>query len=204
MAKMRATMTGMPSVGTADAIGAGADTPSCGVAAWGSTARERAAPYPCDGLIDAADAAYFRAVDVDAPAAVVFRWLCQLRAAPYSYDWIDNFGRESPRDLIPGLEELARGQRVMRMFELVDFEPDRHLTIVLADATSRGVFGDLACTYAVTAGLRARSRIVVKLVIGYPRGPIGWVMRPLLPIGDLIMMRRQLLNLKRLAEAARR
>ena len=64
---------------------------------WGSTPEERARGYACDVCVAGPDHALFRAVDVDAPAAVVFRWLCQLRVAPYSYDWIDNGGRESPR-----------------------------------------------------------------------------------------------------------
>jgi hypothetical protein len=37
--------------------------------------------------------------------------------------------------------------------------------------------------------------------VKYPRGPIGWIERLALPWGDLIMMRRQLLNFKGLAEA---
>jgi polyketide cyclase/dehydrase/lipid transport protein len=168
---------------------------------WGSTAAERALPFPCDRHLGDPDAAYFRAVDVDAAPSVVFRWLCQLRAAPYSYDWIDNLGRRSPRELTPGLERLEVGQTVMTIFELVEFEPDRHITAVTRRA--QRLFGEVAATYLVvpqpgTDG----SRLVVKLRVRYPPNPFGRLLiRPLLPWGDLVMMRRQLLNLKRLAEA---
>jgi hypothetical protein len=180
--------------GDADATGWGPYT-------WGSTAAERLAPYPCDREVDAPDEAYFRAVDVDASPPVVFRWLCQLRAAPYSYDWIDNLGRESPRRLTPGLDALERGQDVMGVFRLVDFARDDHLTMVTRFAPFPGIAGAVAVTYAVRRGLAARSRIVVKLVIRYPRGSVGWLIRALLPAGDLVMMRKQLLTLKALAEA---
>ena len=40
----------------------------------------------------------------------------------------------------------------------------------------------------------------MKLVVAWPPGLHGPVMRALLPPGDLVMMRRQLLNLKGLAE----
>jgi len=165
---------------------------------WGATAAECAAPFPCDRHLPDPDACLFRAVDVDAPAAVVFHWLCQLRVAPYSYDWIDNGGRRSPPTLTPGLDQLAIGQQVMTTFELVEFERDRHLTIVLR--RMRTVFGEFAVTYAVHPVDDRRCRLVVKLAWRYPRrwprlaaatGP--WL--------DLVMMRRQLLNLKALAEA---
>ena len=48
-----------------------------------------------------------------------------------------------------------------------------------------------------------RCRLVVKLVVRYPGGVTGTLMRQLLPWGDLVMMRRQLLNLKGLAEGNR-
>jgi hypothetical protein len=64
---------------------------------WGSTADERGASYPCEEFVPDADIAVFRAIDISAPVAVVFRWLCQLRVAPYSYDLLDNLGRRSPR-----------------------------------------------------------------------------------------------------------
>src|SRR5262249_6937940 len=66
---------------------------------WGSTPAERRMQFPCDRHLPACDDALFRAVSVAAPAPLLFRWLCQLRVAPYSYDWLDNFGRRSPRQL---------------------------------------------------------------------------------------------------------
>ena len=84
---------------------------------WGSTAEERRMRFPCDRYLCGIDGEYFRATDVRTPAAVLFRWLCQLKVAPYSYDLIDNFGRRSPKELTPGVENLARGQKPMSFFE---------------------------------------------------------------------------------------
>lgn len=171
------------------------------VTEWGSTAEERARSYPCDGVVEDPDAEVFRAVDVEAPQAVAFRWLCQLRAAPYSYDKLDNFGRRSPQRLTPGLEQLQCGQRMATIFRLVDFEPGESLTIL-----HRGrIFGEVACTYWAKRVDEERSRIVVKLVWNEARrGILGLPERLLLPPGDLVMMRRQLLNLKQLAERSPR
>jgi hypothetical protein len=162
---------------------------------WGSTPAERADAYPCDGLVARPDGELFRAVDIDAPPEVVFRWLCQLRVAPYSYDWVDNLGRRSPRVLTPGVERLEVGQRFMAIFRLVDFEEGRSITI---DSTTPA-FGRVAVTYRVRPD-RDGSRLVVKLVCRAPRGLLGLVGRVVLPAGDLVMMRRQLLTLKELAE----
>jgi hypothetical protein len=167
------------------------------VRTWGSTADERAARFGCDEVLPAADHALFRAVTVAAPAPLMFRWLCQLRLAPYSYDQIDNFGRHSPQELVPGTDELVVGQRMVAIFHLASFERDRQLTL-----TARGnpVFGDVAVTYRVEPTGPDACRLVVKLAVQYPRHPLGQLGRWWLPAGDLVMMRRQLLNLRALAE----
>ena len=172
---------------------------------WGTEPQERALVFPCDGVLAHVDATLYRGVTINASTKTVFRWLCQMRAAPYSYDWIDNFGRQSPQQLTPGLDKLEVGQNVMRIFDLVAFEPDRHLTIrVKPRSDAVRMFGDVAVSYLVVPLVAQPSsgcRLLVKLVAKYPDGLRGRMMRGLLPWGDLIMMRRQLLNFKRLAEA---
>ncbi len=171
-------------------------------ATWGTTKDERELSFPCDKVLPDAHAAYFRGVTVYARPDVLFRWLCQLRVAPYSYDWIDNSGRRSPQQLTPGLDDLAVGQRVMGSFDVVDFERDRHITgRTRSDSSLAGLFGGTAVTYLIVPTHSEECRLLVKIVVRYPRGPIGWLIRAFLPIGDLIMMRKQLLNLKRLAES---
>jgi hypothetical protein len=160
---------------------------------WGSTSEERAQDFPCQRFLAAPYQACFRAVDVAAPVALTFRWLCQMRVAPYSYDWLDNFGRESPRQRDPDNERLREGQRWMRVFRLVDFKRGEHLTLVI-DGTQ--AFGNVAVTYAVRP-TPLGSRVVVKLLFRAAwYSPQRW----LLPFGDLVMMRKQLLTLKALAE----
>jgi len=165
---------------------------------WGSTEQERAQPYPCERLVARPDLVLHRAIDVAAPAATVFRWLCQLRAAPYSYDLLDNGGRRSPQELTPGLERLEPGQRMMKVFRLIEHEPGVSVTML-----SEGrLFGRVACTYRVGELSSGRSRLVVKLLVERPsRTPAGRAVSFILPPGDLVMMRRQLMNLRRLAEA---
>lgn len=162
---------------------------------WGSTAEERAAPYPCDGLVDGPHTVLFRAVDVAAPPDLVFRWVCQMRVAPYSYDLLDNLGRRSPRELTPGLDQLEVGQQFM-IFRLVSFEPGRSITL---DSNTM-MFGRVVCTYRIVPIDVDSCRLVVKLVVGTPRHPFGSLRQRLLAAGDLVMMRKQLFTFKALAE----
>jgi hypothetical protein len=90
----------------------------------------------------------------------------------------------------------------MTVFQLAAFEPDRHITAVLRGAGT--LFDELAVTYLVIPQADQRSRLVAKIAVAYPRNPLGPAMRALLPFGDLLMMRKQLLTLRTLAEATDR
>ena len=152
---------------------------------WGAEPSERTASLPCDALAPSAVTRADRAVTIDASPAIVFAWLCQLRVAPYSYDAIDNFGRRSPRARNAELLHLEVGQRFMTVFTLQSFVDGQQITL-----HTRGV----AVTYAV----RSRgdgSRLHVRVLFEAP-----WLVGRIAALGDAVMMRKQLLTLKSLAE----
>ncbi|MCD4532601.1 hypothetical protein LRP67_00660 [Nocardioides sp. cx-169] len=143
-----------------------------------------------------------RAVPVAAPPALAYRWLCQIAVAPYSYDLIDNRGRRSPRTLTPGADDLEVGQ-LMQIYRLTSFEPGHHWTGVTTPAAAR-LFGPVAVTYAAEPAAQeppetGRSRMVCRLVCEV-EGAVARLRAPLLAWGDLVMMRKELLTLKGLAE----
>lgn len=158
---------------------------------WGATTAERTVPLPCDQLMPAAPVRLHRAITVHAPTALVFRWLCQLKLAPYSYDLLDNLGRRSPRELTPGLEQLTVGDRFMSIFRLRSFVAGEQITLQALRT---------AVTYALIAGDN-RCRLLARVLFDPPGPqPLAFLSGHALAVGDLVMMRRQLLTLKALAE----
>ncbi|GAB2466568.1 SRPBCC family protein [Xylanimonas ulmi] len=167
---------------------------------WGATPADVDAPYGCDRLAASTQARLLRAVAVDADPEVVFAWLGNLRVAPYSYDWLDNFGRRSPRTVAAHLGPFAPGQRVMRVFDTIDVIPGSEITIRTRTGTAKRLFGDVLVTYRVVGAGPGRSRIVVAARLGDCGGVRGAARRLVLGWGDLLMIRKQLLTLRRLAE----
>lgn len=161
---------------------------------WGVTDAEVALEYGCDAVLPDAPMQAWRGVTVDASPDVVWAWVRQLRLAPYSYDWVDNLGRRSPRmrsdrpDPVVGDPLMrAMGRDVGRVLAVV---PERELTARI---------GPAVMSYRVEPAGEGRSRLLLKLV---SRGRRPFV--DLLSLGDLPMARRQLLNLKALAEGEAR
>ncbi|MBW0105049.1 polyketide cyclase [Pseudonocardia sp. KRD291] len=157
---------------------------------WGVRDGEILRPYPCDDFVTASALQLWRGVTVEAPAEVVWPWVAQIRLAPYSYDWVDNLGRRSPRELA-GLSEPQVGERFTtaggrELGRIVSVTPGTQLT-----GTIIGAF----MSYVVLPQDRDTTRLLLKVVMQINR----WVGIGL-SVGDLVMARRQLLNFKNLAE----
>ncbi len=172
---------------------------------WGTTAEEREIPFNCDRFWDGegVDCLFYRGVTINASPEIIYRWLCQLRVAPYSYDWIDNLFRRSPRVLTPGLDDISVGTHIFGSCEVIDFERNKSITV-------RGVpkgmaylrFVDLVSTYVIVPQSEESCRLLVKGLCRFTNDPFGRFMCWFIPWGDLIMMRKQLLNMKALAESS--
>jgi hypothetical protein len=157
---------------------------------WGVSGSETVRSYPCDDFVTAPTLQAWRGVHVAAPAAVVWPWVAQVRLAPYSYDWIDNLGRRSPRELA-GLPEPQAGERFTtaagrQLGRIVSVDPGKQLT---------GAIMGAFMSYVLVPHEYDTTRLLLKIVMRTAR----WA-APGLSVGDLIMARRQLLNLKQLAE----
>ncbi|MDL5155029.1 hypothetical protein [Actinomycetospora termitidis] len=183
---------------------------------WGTTPAERARRTPADDLVPHPVARWTRAATSTADRNVLYRWLCQLTVAPYSYDLVDNWSRSSsaplrlplvrrsPRALTPGADTVHIGQRLLALFVVDSFVPGEHLTIRRrrrsaaeldhAGRTRGGPVGEFAVTYAVHDD-PGGSRLVATVVLDRT----GPVVGKALAWGDLVMMRRQLTRLCALA-----
>ena len=157
---------------------------------WGVTDAEVRLPYPCDLEVPGAQVQAWRGVSVAATPAQVWPWLRQLRLAPYSYDWVDNLGRRSPREL-RDLPDPQPGEPFTTV--AARFDCGRVLSVVPGEQLTAEILGSVM-SYVVTPD-GPGSRLLMKLVLPRRR----WWSTAMV-LGDLPMARKQLLNLKRLAE----
>lgn len=99
---------------------------------WGVSESEIVRSYPCDDFVTSPALQAWRGVGVEAPAEAVWPWVTQVRVAPYSYDWIDNLGRRSPRKLMglpePHIEERFTTAGGREWGQIVSVDPGKQLT----------------------------------------------------------------------------
>lgn len=157
---------------------------------WGVTDDEVARAYPCDDVVTSPALQAWRGVTVAAPPDAVWPWVTQIRHAPYSYDWIDNLGRRSPTRLSelppPQVGEPFTRTAGIPQGRLLALDPPHALTGVILGAVM---------SYVLVPSAGGSTRLLLKIVMAR-----GRLLAPFVSVGDLVMARRQLLNLKALAE----
>ncbi len=167
---------------------------------WGATAEEVNRAMPGDALIPEPGLNTTRAITIRATPEEIWPWLVQMgygRGGWYSYDRLDNAGRPSADRIIPELQRpLKAGGRLPggpeKAFQVISFEPTRSLVLGPQISWSFGLYPQPDGTTRLVERLRA------PYWWGHPR---MYPMIVALDVGDFIMMRKQLLNLKQRIEA---
>jgi hypothetical protein len=132
------------------------------------------ASYPCDDLGFPYNDVCFRAIDVAAPAPLVYHFLSRGR--------------------------IAAGQRFMQSFRVVACVPGVHVTVVMRRRAPERLVADVAATYFLGSDPNG-TRVIVKELIRYRRGLGGFIARLIYPFLDLVAMRRRLRTLAARAES---
>ena len=164
--------------------------------AVGATPAEAEAAYPTDALAEAPHRARpghrcRRPGRRDLPVAV------STEGCTYSYDWVDNLGRRSPRELTPAL--ISWSPASPSWSAITSFATDHHITGRATPAAER-LFGVISLTYLGPEPRAVQDRLIIRLDVHRPTRLWEKARYRFLAWGDLIMMRKQLRTLKGLAE----
>ena len=84
---------------------------------------------------------------------------------------------------------------MMHIFSLHGYEPDATLTLALKNGFPHWIMGDFAGSYRIVPSAGG-VRLVAKILVAYPRGPYGALLRRRMPAIDLFMFKKQLETLK--------
>jgi hypothetical protein len=169
------------------------------------------------------------AITITATPERIWPWFVQMgagRAGWYSYDWVDNDGRPSATEIIPGLQHIAPGDVMpslrgeKRSFIVRAVEPARDLILVVPSAaggfgvtweffleplapgrTRLLVRGRVSAEWpsGAAASPSARPRLIERVYALLAKMP-RWVMVPAAKFGHGVMQARQLRRIKRRAE----
>ncbi len=168
---------------------------------WGATDEEVQRPMPGDDQVPHPVLQATRAITIRASAAEVWPWLIQMgyrRAGWYSYDMLDNEGNHVNR-IIPELQQLEVGD-VMKTdaeggFTVTAIDPNRSLVLII-----RNLYAQISSAIVLNEIDKEQTRLIMRLRANYKPGLWTTLFYLIFEPGDFLMMRKELLGIKRRAE----
>ena len=167
---------------------------------WGSTAEEIVRPMPGDEVLAQPTFNATRAVTIAATPEEIWPWIVQIgyrRAGFYSYDLLDNDGIPSAEWILPEYQTLKVDDLIplsktadVRVTELY---PPRIMVLVFE---VEGTWSDATWVWGLYPEDASHTRLVTRL----RADARGVRSRVFLDLGEIIMMRKCMLGIKRRAE----
>jgi hypothetical protein len=171
---------------------------------WGATPKEAAGALPGDDLLIDPGVMTTRAIQVDAPASLIWPWLLQMgpgRGGAYTYDWIENLfglGMHSANRILPEYQNLKVGdaQRLGArgpVLRVAVLDPEHAL--VLRSDEGNWVWAFVLAPAGRGTRLISRNRIAAATSL-IARAFYTYAMEP----GSLIIERKMLTGIKHRSE----
>jgi hypothetical protein len=168
---------------------------------WGATDEEVARAMPGDELVLDPSFCATRAVTIDAPPEQIWPWIVQMgyqQAGFYSYDRLDNDGIPSAEQILPEYQDLEVGD-LMPLSRSAHarvrvLEADRAMVLVFE---VEGTWEGATWVWGLYPLGASRTRLVSRLRVDAE----SMRSRVFLDLGEIVMMRKCMLGIKRRAEA---
>jgi len=167
---------------------------------WGSTDEEIARLMPGDEVLERPSFNATRAVTIEATPEEIWPWIAQIgyrRAGFYSYDLLDNDGIPSAERILAEYQTLQVGDLIplsktadVRVTEL---DPPRLMVLVFE---VEGTWSDATWVWGLYPKDASHTRLVTRL----RADATGIRSQLFLDLGEIIMMRKCMLGIKRRAE----
>jgi hypothetical protein len=169
---------------------------------WGATAEEINSSVVGDDLCSNATVIATRSITIGAPPQDVFPWIRQMgfgRGGWYSYDWLDNLGRKSASTIHDEWQSVEAGDKIPSgpiSFIAAIVDAPRHFVLEIKSHGKKSPKMHFTLAYELRddpQGTRLVTRMRSRIKL-----PLGSLFEKLiLGPGDGIMLRRQLLNIKK-------
>jgi hypothetical protein len=143
-----------------------------------------------------------RGVSIQAPPGEIWPWIVQIghkRAGWYSYDWIDNLGKPSAERIIPELQNLKSG-------DIIPMSPDGKMGFWVKDFVPNQWMlwwdkkGETTWCWGLYPAGENCTRLVTRVRNHYNWLSPSIIFNLVIDAGDIVMMRKCMLGIKRRAE----
>ena len=170
---------------------------------WGSTDEEIARPMPGDEVLVQPTFNATRAVTIEATPEEIWPWIVQIgyrRAGFYSYDLLDNDGIPSAERILPEYQTLNVGDLIplskTANVRVAELEPPSSMVLVFE---VEGTWSHATWVWGLYPEDDEYTRLVTRLRVDAGR----FIPQMFLDFGEIIMMRKCMLGIKRRAEQRR-
>ena len=172
---------------------------------WGATDEEVERTMPGDEVVEHPNFIATNAITIEAPPEEVWPWIVQIgsgRAGFYGYDWLDNAGKPSAREIVPDLQHIEVG-------ELIPFQPNTKMGMWIKDFEwERWMLwwdkkGRSTRVWLLYPQGERHTRLITRLRMRYAWTSATGFYYLLGDSGDTRIMRKVLLGIKERAEQAR-